>query len=122
VLCWELPHHVERAGFVEGTVLAAYEYRASRPARRRTARIEELVVSATTTRRRGRARRGRRRGRQRVPRPAERARNEMTPTRLAERAHARARRATEVWGRAEIEAAGMGAFAAVARGSDEEPS
>ncbi len=28
----------------------------------------------------------------------------------------------EVWGRAEIEAAGMGAFAGVAQGSDEEPA
>ena|SRR5690242_6028699 len=27
VLCWELPHHVGALGFVEGTVLAAYEYR-----------------------------------------------------------------------------------------------
>src|SRR5919106_3472594 len=27
-LCWEIPHHVDAPGFVEGTVLAAYEYRA----------------------------------------------------------------------------------------------
>src|ERR671923_320884 len=26
-LCWEVPHHVEAPGFVEGTLLAAYEYR-----------------------------------------------------------------------------------------------
>src|SRR5215212_4214083 len=28
VLCWELPHHTEAPGFVEGTLLAAYDYRA----------------------------------------------------------------------------------------------
>src|SRR3954447_19644178 len=27
-LCWELPHHTEAPGFVEGTLLAAYDYRA----------------------------------------------------------------------------------------------
>src|SRR5918998_25289 len=43
-LCWELPHHVETPGFVEGTVLAAYEYREFRQSE--DPRIEELVVSA----------------------------------------------------------------------------
>ena len=49
----------------------------------------------------------------------------MTPTRLAERAHELAAElgslTVETMGRAEIEAAGMGAFAGVARGSHEEP-
>ena len=30
-LCWEVPHHVEPPGFVQGTLLAAYEYRAHSP-------------------------------------------------------------------------------------------
>jgi len=47
--------------------------------------------------------------------------NVMTPTELAARAGALGLEC-EVWGREEIEAAGMGAFAAVARGSDEEPT
>jgi leucyl aminopeptidase len=51
--------------------------------------------------------------------------NELTPTRLAERAHELAAElgtlTVETMGRAEIEAAGMGAFAGVARGSHEEP-
>src|ERR687896_1544940 len=45
-LCWEVPHHVEAPGFVEGTVLAAYEYRAYKSADDDDRRIEELVVSA----------------------------------------------------------------------------
>ena len=47
--------------------------------------------------------------------------NDMTPTALAERARELARRAGRGQGRAEIVAAGMGAFAAVARGSHEDP-
>src|SRR5918999_1318970 len=47
--------------------------------------------------------------------------NEMTPTALADRARALEGVKVEVWGRSEIEAAGMGAFAAVARGSHAEP-
>jgi leucyl aminopeptidase len=52
--------------------------------------------------------------------------NEMTPTRLAERAVELGAELdavnAEVAGRAEIESRGMGAFAAVARGSYEEPA
>ena len=51
--------------------------------------------------------------------------NDLTPTALAERAREIADRhdtlTLEVMGRAEIEAAGMGAFAGVAQGSAEEP-
>ena len=51
--------------------------------------------------------------------------NDITPTRLAERAAELAAEhgtlTVETMGRAGIEAAGMGAFAAVAQGSDEEP-
>src|SRR5919197_470042 len=46
VLCWELPHHVDAPGFVEGTVLAAYEYRAYKTKDDDGGRLEELIVSA----------------------------------------------------------------------------
>ena len=119
------PHHVDEAPrrFVEGTVLAAYAYRALQVERRR--RPADRGADRLRARRRLRRveRAGdRRRGRQRRPRPAEPP-GERADADRARRA--RARRSTgvqvEVWGREEIEAAGMGAFAAVARGSDEEP-
>src|SRR5215211_2587379 len=46
MLCWELPHHVDAPGFVEGTLLAAYEYRAFKTGNDDNRRIEHLVVSA----------------------------------------------------------------------------
>ena len=46
VLCWEVPHHVGAAGFVEGTVLAAYEFREYKTGDDDGPRLEELVVSA----------------------------------------------------------------------------
>src|SRR4051812_16331939 len=45
-LCWELPHHVDAPGFVEGTLLAAYEYRAYKSSGDDDPRIDELIVSA----------------------------------------------------------------------------
>src|SRR5262245_28598750 len=45
-LCWEIPHHVDAPGFVEGTVLAAYQYRAFKTEADDGPRLEELVVSA----------------------------------------------------------------------------
>src|SRR5690349_8673375 len=42
VLCWELPHHVDAPGFVEGTVLAAYEYRPYKTGDDDGTRIEAL--------------------------------------------------------------------------------
>jgi leucyl aminopeptidase len=123
VLCWELPHHVEAPGFVEGTVLAAYEYRAFKTGDDEDrARLEELVVSAhhdtsAEVERAAVAADAANRARDLQNAPG----NEMTPTALAERSRSLPGVQTEVWGRAEIEAAGMGAFAAVARGSHQEP-
>ena len=134
VLCWELPHKVGdeiAAGFVEGTVLAAYRFDAYKSKRddddaeNGPNGLEELVVSAHHD----------------VSAPVEVAHvraeatnatrdlqnapaNEMTPTRLAERARALADEhglACEVLGREQILYAGMGAFSGVARGSEEEP-
>jgi leucyl aminopeptidase len=126
VLCWEVPHHVSGAivgGLVEGTVLASYAYTEYKNGADEEGRgLDALVVSAHHD----------------VSAPAAEAAliaeavnsardlqnapgNVMTPTALAERARTLDGVTVEVLDRAGIEAAGMGAFAAVARGSDEEP-
>jgi leucyl aminopeptidase len=133
-LCWELPHHLSdahAAAFVEGTVMGAYEFKQfkSQPATgddEPAADLDELVVSAHHD----------------VSAPAEQGRvigesvnlardlqnrpaNDLTPTRFADHATAVASwhdaLTLEVMDRKEIEKAGMGAFAGVARGSAEEP-
>jgi leucyl aminopeptidase len=122
-LCWEIPHHVGATGFVEGSVLAAYEYRAHKSGDDDDAApLEELIVSAhhdtsDEVERAAVVAEAANAARDLQNAPA----NELTPTALAERARALPGLDVEVWGRAEIEAAGMGAFAGVARGSHEEP-
>ena len=131
-LCWELPHHVSDTH-------AAALRRGQRDGRLRVHDVQER-------RRRGRRRHARRAGRLRPPRRrrARRARprrrrvrepRARPPEPPRQRPHAdradRARAARspsrhdtvtlEVMGRAEIEAAGMGAFAGVAQGTYEEP-
>jgi leucyl aminopeptidase len=128
VLCWELPHHVDdavAAGLVEGTLLAAYDYRAYKTADEDDGALTELVVSAHHDASAAVDRAAVMAGAANAARDLQNAPpNELTPTALAHRA---ARLATEiglvieVLDREEIEAAGMGAFAGVARGSDEEP-
>jgi len=130
-LCWELPHHVSEAhasAFAEGTVMGAYDFRLfkSGPDEDDGAEPVELIVSAHHDVS-GPVETGRvvaesvNLARDLQNRPA----NDLTPTALAERAREVAGRhdtlTLEVMGRAEIEAAGMGAFAGVARGSEEEP-
>jgi leucyl aminopeptidase len=121
-LCWEVPHHVESPGFVEGTVLAAYEYRDFKAPDDDASRLEELVVSAhhDTSVEVGEAAiaaEAANAARDLQNAPA----NELTPRALAARARELESVTVDVWGRAEIEEAGMGAFAGVARGSHEEP-
>ncbi len=122
-LCWEVPHHIESPGFVEGTVLAAYEYRAFKaPDEDAAPRLEELVISAhhDTSVEVGEAAiaaEGANAARDLQNAPA----NALTPRALAARARELEGVTVDVWGRAEIEDAGMGAFAGVARGSHEEP-
>jgi leucyl aminopeptidase len=121
-LCWEVPHHVDAPGFVEGTLLAAYEYRAFKTSDEDGPRLEELVVSAhhdtsDEVERATIVAEATNAARDLQNAPA----NALTPTALAERAAALPGVQVEAWGRAEIEAAGMGAFAGVARGTDEEP-
>jgi leucyl aminopeptidase len=123
-LCWEVPHHVGDAvvgGLVEGTVLAAYTYAEYKSAPD-DENLESLIVSAHHD----------------VSTPAVEASlvaeavnaardlqnapaNVMTPTALADHARTLDGVTVEVLDRRGIEAAGMGAFAGVARGSDEEP-
>src|SRR3954454_7954326 len=123
-LCWEVPHHVGDpvvGGLVEGTLLASYAYTEFKTAD--DGGLETLLLSAhhdvsgpaaaaaTVAEAVNRAR-------DLQNRPA----NVMTPPALAARAAELPGVAVEVMDRAGIEAAGMGAFAAVARGSVEEPA
>src|SRR6185312_8907532 len=122
VLCWEVPHHVDAPGFVEGTVLAAYEYRPYKTSDDDGARIDELIVSAhhdtgAEVELAAAAAEAANAARDLQNAPA----NDMTPSHLAERARELTGVTVDVWGREQIEAAGMGAFAAVARGSHQEP-
>jgi leucyl aminopeptidase len=122
-LCWELPHHLSdahAAAFVEGTLLGAYEYRPSGQAVEWVALSAHHDVTGAVERARVGAEAANR-ARDLQNRPP----NVLTPTALADHVAAfAAEHATlslAVLDRAGIEAAGMGAFAAVARGSHEPP-
>jgi leucyl aminopeptidase len=125
VLCWELPHKVPDAvagALVEGTLLAAYRYTdfKSEPGEDRAP--EALVVSAhhdvAAPVDAGRAgAEAANRARDLANAPA----NALTPEALTARARALDGVQVEALGRAEIEAAGMGAFAAIAAGAGNEP-
>src|SRR5215207_5858624 len=124
-LCWELPHKVPdtvAGALVEGTMLAAYRYTAFKSDPGRDRAPETLIVSAhhdvSGPVELGRAgAEAAKRARDLGNAPA----NALTPTALAARARELPGVRVDVMGRAEIEAAGMGAFAAVAQGADEEP-
>jgi leucyl aminopeptidase len=128
-LCWEVPHHVGEEiveGLVTGTVLAGYRFDRYKPTPGDETPIERLIVSSHHD----------------VSAPAARAAllanaqnrardlgntapNDLTPTALAEYAVELSNRfetieATILDGD-EIRARGMGAFAAVAQGSDQDP-
>jgi leucyl aminopeptidase len=125
-LCWELPHHVDDAvagAFVEGTVLAGYRFDRYRKPPTNAGALEELIISAHHD----------------VAGAAETAAvlaeaanaardlqntpaNDMTPEALAQAARALDGVAVEVHGRDFLLARKMGAFAAVAQGSDAEPA
>jgi len=134
-LCWEVPHHVGDdvvGALVEGTVLASYRFDAyktvpEREEDRPPPPLAELIVSAHNE----------------IAAPVARAAviaeavnaartlqntpsNDMTPTRLGERARELAAELdgleATVEGRLEIIGRRMGSFAAVAKGTDEEPA
>ena len=138
-LCWELPHHVDdavAAGLVEGTLLSAYEFKAYKTSDRAENDeseapsppvIEELIISAhhdvsDVVARAATITEAQNAARDLQNTPA----NDMTPTRLAERARELANDLdgleVEVEGREGIQQRGMGAFAAVAQGTYEEPA
>jgi leucyl aminopeptidase len=132
VLAWEVPHKVDDAvvgGLVEGTVLAAYSFRKYKKGADddEPSGVAELIVSAHHDVSAAAARA------EILARAANRARdlqntpaNDMTPTTLGARAQAlaaeHAKLTAEVEGREQIVARGMGTFAAVAQGSDQEPA
>ena len=127
-LCWEVPHHVDDAivaGLVEGTVLAGYRFDRYRNHPEDGGALEALLISAhhdvsepvaigtVVAEAQNRAREL-----QNLPG------NEATPTFLSRRAHEIASEAdgiiVEVLGEQEIQERGMGAFAAVAQGTEQE--
>jgi len=124
-LCWELPHKVPDAvpgALVEGTVLAAYRYTEFKSDPGDERGPEELVVSAhhdvaaaVEAARVGAEAANRARDLGNAPA------NTLTPEALTARARDVAGVTIDVMGRAEIEAAGMGAFAAIAQGAGHEP-
>ena len=126
-LCWELPHHVSdavAAGLVEGTILAGYRFDRYRAARDEEApRLDAIVVSAhhdvaDAVRRGAAGAEGQNFARELGDTPA----NDLTPMALGERAAEIAGVDVEVHGRDWLAEQGMGAFLAVAQGSNEEPA
>jgi leucyl aminopeptidase len=125
VLCWELPHKVPdtvAGALVEGTLLAAYRYTEFKSEPGEDRAPDALVVSAhhdvAAAVDAGRAgAEAANRARDLGNAPA----NALTPEALAARARELEGVEVSVMGRAEIEAAGMGAFAAVAAGAGHEP-
>jgi leucyl aminopeptidase len=127
-LCWEVPHHVDDAvvaGLVEGTVLSAYRFDRYRNHPEEDAALEALVISAhhdvgaaVTVGTVVAEAQNRARDLQNLPG------NEATPSFLARRAQELAGEAAgiavDVLGEEEIRERGMGAFAAVAQGSEQE--
>jgi leucyl aminopeptidase len=126
-LCWELPHHVDdsvAAGLVEGTALAAYRFDRHRTAPPESGGgPEALVLSAhrdvaDAVERAALLAEHANRARDLQNAPG----NELTPAALGAYARGLDGLAVEVEGRAAIEDRGMGAFAAVAQGSPQEPA
>jgi leucyl aminopeptidase len=126
-LCWELPHHVPdevAAALVEGTILASYRFdRYKARSDDDPAPLDEVVVSAhhevaDAVHRGGIGARAQNLARELEDTPA----NDLTPTALGERAREIAGVDVEVHGRDWLTEQGMGAFLAVAQGSDHEPA
>ena len=131
VLCWELPHRLDEAqveGFVEGTLLGSYRFERYRAAPDEPEpALEQLIVSdhhdvSGAVARAVIIAQAQNRARDLANTPP----NELSPTALGEHAVALAAAHpalnAEVEGRAGIEGRDMGAFAAVARGSAQEPA
>jgi len=129
-LCWEVPHKVDDAlagALAAGTVLGGYRFERYRQAQDGDGRLERLTVSAhhdvsDAVREATVVAEAQNAARDLQNTPA----NDMTPTHLGERARQLASEIegleVEVEGREQIVARGMGAFAAVAQGSYQEPA
>ncbi|MDP9345541.1 MAG: leucyl aminopeptidase [Actinomycetota bacterium] len=130
VLCWELPHKVDdalAAALVEATVLAGYRFDRYRSGGGeddddRPAGPDELIVSAhhdiaDAVHRGAVGGRAQNLARELQDTPA----NDLTPTALGERARELGGVEVEILGREEMTELGMGAFLAVAAGSEQEP-
>src|SRR3954468_9931617 len=125
-LCWELPHHVDdlvTGALVEGTILAAYRFDRYRKRPEDARDVEELIVSshhdASGPVEAGAV----------LAEAANAARdlqntpaNDMTPAALADVARGLDGVAVEVHGGDFLLEQRIGAFAAVAQGSDPEPA
>jgi leucyl aminopeptidase len=130
-LCWEVPHHVDpeiAAALVQGTLLAGYRFDRFRgePSQEPGA-VERLLISAHDDLEQVTAEAEILSSAVNAARDLQNAPgNHMTPTALGERARALASEidglTAEVVGREEIVALGMGAFAAVAQGTYQEPA
>jgi leucyl aminopeptidase len=133
-LCWEAPRDTPpevAAALVEGTILSDYRFERHKSApaagEDKPKSLERLIVSAAadlseTVAEAALVADAANAARDLQNRPA----NDLTPTALAAHAEALAREidglSVEVEGREGIVARGMGAFAAVAQGSEEEPA
>jgi leucyl aminopeptidase len=133
-LCWQAPRDTPpevAAALVEGTILADYRFERHKSApaagEDKPKNLERLIVSAAadlseTVAEAALVAEAANAARDLQNRPA----NDLTPTALAAHAEALAREidglSVEVEGREGIVARGMGAFAAVAQGSEEEPA
>ncbi|MBV9047004.1 MAG: leucyl aminopeptidase [Solirubrobacterales bacterium] len=122
-LCWEVPHHVENqvvAGLVHGTLLHAYRFDRYRPESGSEKALARLLMSAhhdvsDSVRRAEVAVRAQNRARDLANTPA----NDLTPSALAEYARRVPGVQVTVLDEQQIRAGGMGAFAAVAQGSEQ---
>ncbi len=135
-LCWALPARTGddfAAGLVQGTLLTAYRFDRYKSAPDRgedgplNASPLQLLVSTPDERDRAVRTAAELAYAQNAARDLQNTpANELTPTRLADRAWELSREldglSVEVDGRDELESRGMGAFAAVARGSEQEPA
>jgi leucyl aminopeptidase len=133
-LCWEAPRDTPpevAAALVEGTILSDYRFERHKSApaagEDKPKSLERLIVSAAadlseTVAEAALVAEAANAARDLQNRPA----NDLTPTALAAHAEALAREidglTVEVEGREGIVARGMGAFAAVAQGSEQEPA
>ncbi len=122
-LCWEVPHHVDElvvAGLVHGTMLHAYRFDRYQADAGSNRPLAGLLVSAhhdvsDPVRRAALAVRAQNRARDLANTPA----NDLTPSALADYARQLDGVRVTVFDEHQIREAGMGAFAAVARGSEQ---